>query len=295
MVMSGSWCAGCNQWYKLEKVNPRSLFLSLADRHSWNRTSKVGIRAINEYLKKDPVATIYQEMSTTMQKIQHSFGSTIHNRITPTPSLTHSDSQSVHLEPPVSPCSLSGDHREARTKRRRICLGSGRDSRIGHRKGGCKRMLEVRGRTTGNIPSLQEAGGPIDSSSGMGVPSLEPHLTRRIGETDFPQTATQTMILERSDAVQNTLNRAPQIMYSDISHQPQLSSPSPESHDLQLPEIVGDGLRSRGIMSLNQNGLNTIPEGQPQNPEVLNCSYQSEPLNSICRFPSPNLHSKCRG
>jgi hypothetical protein len=204
MVMSGSWCAGCNQGYKLEKVNPRSLFLSLANRHSWARTSMVGIRAINEYLKKDPVTTIYQEMSTTMQEIQHSFGSTIHNRITPTPSLAHSDSQLVHLGPPVSACSLSGDHREARTKRRRICLGSDRDSRIGHRRGGCKHMLDVRGRTTGNIPSLQEAGVPIDSSSGMGVPSLQPHLTRRIDETDFPQAATQTVILERSDAVQNT-------------------------------------------------------------------------------------------
>jgi hypothetical protein len=203
MVMSRSRCAGCNQGYKLEKVNPRSLFLSLADRHSWARTSMVGIRAINEYLKEDPVTTIYQEMSTTMQEIQDSFGSTVHNRITPTPSPTRSDSQLVHLGPPVSACSLSGD-REARTKRRRICWGSGRDSRIGHRRGGCKRMLEARGRTTGNIPSLQEAGGPIESSSGMGFPSLEPHLTRRVDETDFPQTATQTVIMERSDAGQNT-------------------------------------------------------------------------------------------
>ncbi|KAL3483311.1 hypothetical protein BJX62DRAFT_231059 [Aspergillus germanicus] len=216
---------------------------------SWARTSPVGIRAINEYLKKDPVTTIYQEMSTTMQEIQDSFGSTVHNRITPTPSLTHSDSQLVHLGPPISACSLSGD-REARTKRRRICWGSGRDSRIGHRRGGCKRMLEARERTTGSIPSLQEAGGPIDSSSGMVFPPLEPPLTRRVEETDFPQTATQTVIMERSDAVQNTLDRSPQNFFeSSQSSQPSFDTRNNHSllwdqdflgTDALFPNVAGD-------------------------------------------------------
>ncbi|PLB48758.1 hypothetical protein P170DRAFT_383065, partial [Aspergillus steynii IBT 23096] len=182
---------------------------------SWARMRTIGIRAINNYLKNDPLTSTYQGISTPIQAIQDCFGSTVQNCITPTPSLTLSDSQgSSHLVPPVSL-----NHCEARTKRRRICQASDGDSRDGHQMRGCQPRIEdeppgdreegtesvemhllglVEG-TTGNIPSQQ--GGPLDFSCGIeGAPQVS-HPTHRIVDNSLlPQTVEQTAIHERDTA-----------------------------------------------------------------------------------------------
>lgn len=131
-------------------------------------------------------------------------------------SLTNSDSQqSVHLVSSVSPYPRTGDHREARTKRQRLCRESDGDPRNGHRTRSYGRrgdeegaetleihMLEPGERTSGNIPFQQE--GPPNSSCGIEIEgaSQESRLTQRIDGTSLlPQTAEQTAIHER-DAVQ---------------------------------------------------------------------------------------------
>ncbi|BCR99877.1 uncharacterized protein AKAW2_50219S [Aspergillus luchuensis] len=181
---------------------------------SWARTSKDGIRAINEYLKNDPVTSTYQVMSATLQAIQDCFGPPVHTWITPMPSLTRPSSQeSVTMIPPVSPYTPTGDHRDARTKRRRLCRESDGDPRNGHRTRSSKRRIEFgrrrdreegvgtleihsfqpRERTSADIPPQQE--GPLNPSCGIEVASQESRPIQQIDSTSFlPQMAEQTAV-----------------------------------------------------------------------------------------------------
>lgn len=166
----------------------------------------------------------YQNLSPNILAIQNCFGSTAHNCITPTLSLTNSDSQeSVHPIPSVSPFTPTEDHREARTKRQRLCQGWVGDSRNGHRTRGRKRrveygrrgdreertdtievhLLEPAERTSDNMPSQQE--GPLNSSCDIEGPSQESYLTQRVDETNFPPQRTEQTAIHRRDAVQNAL------------------------------------------------------------------------------------------
>ncbi|RDH26356.1 hypothetical protein BDQ94DRAFT_164557 [Aspergillus welwitschiae] len=191
---------------------------------SWGRTSKDGIRAINEYLKSDPVTSTYQVVSATIQAIQDCFGPTVHACTTPMPSITRSISQeSVTMVLPVSPHPPTGDHRDARTKRRRLCRESDGDTRNGQRTRSSKRCTEYGRRgdredstgtleiqfvqpgkcTSADIPPQQE--GSLNPSCDIEVASQQSGPTQQIDSTSFlPQMAEQTAVHER-DGVQRSL------------------------------------------------------------------------------------------
>ncbi|KAL4924383.1 uncharacterized protein BDV17DRAFT_301043 [Aspergillus undulatus] len=175
----------------------------------WGRTTKAGIRAINDYLKMNTVTATYQKISASIEAIQDCFGSTPYSSTTPLPSPTQTDTrESAHLPPaPISASHTPSGYQAACTKRRRSCKGldevpqnsqqmNKRRHHIEHEPQRVdedtdaieiplQRVLEPGKR--GNIPSEQE--GPLNSSCEANG-SQEPYQAQRIGDTVFvPQTA----------------------------------------------------------------------------------------------------------
>ncbi|KAL4948883.1 hypothetical protein BDW69DRAFT_85714 [Aspergillus filifer] len=88
----------------------------------WSRTTKAGIRAINDYLKTSRETTSYWEISASIRAIQNCYGSTPHNPTTPLPFPTQTDSrESAHLMSAPISAPHTRDNQTVCTKRRRTC------------------------------------------------------------------------------------------------------------------------------------------------------------------------------
>ncbi|KAL4817223.1 hypothetical protein BDW67DRAFT_183894 [Aspergillus spinulosporus] len=218
----------------------------------WSRTSKAGMRAINDYLKVNTATATYWEISASLEAIQSCFGSTTHDSTTPLPSPTQTDSrESAQLIPaPIPTPHTPKECQAACTKRRLTCNRSDevpqnsqqmnkRRRRIEHEpqrvdegtdaiETPLQRVLEPEKR--GNIPSEEES--PPDTSCQANGSAQEPYQEQRIGDTVFvPQTALPD---ETRHAAQNptidTFGFGPR-----YSHDPLLQGAAQESMGNGIP------------------------------------------------------------